>query len=63
MHIQSKLWLIHIQCECKQCASRYQKSAMPGSIVSAKVMHISLTSKHKIVRNVSVDIMYLLKYI
>ena len=32
---------------------------MPGSIVSAKAMHKSLTSKYKTVRNVSVDIMYL----
>ena len=33
---------------------------MPGSIVNVKAIHKSLTSKHKTVRNVSVDNMYLL---
>ena len=46
----------------KNCASRNQKSTMPGSIVSVKAIHKSLTSKHKTVRNVSVDNMYLFEY-
>ena len=35
---------------------------MPGSIVSVKPMHKSLTSKYKTVRNVSVDNMYLCEF-
>ena len=31
----------------KNCPSRHQKAAMPGSIVSAKAIHKSLTSKYK----------------
>ena len=33
-----------------------------ASIVSVKAIHKSLTSKHKTVRNVSVDNMYLFEY-
>ena len=35
---------------------------MLGSIVSVKTIHKSLTTKHKTVRNVSVDNMYLFEY-
>ena len=44
----------------KSCASRHQKSAMPGNVVSAKAMHKSLTSKYKTVGNVSMNNMHLL---
>ena len=43
----------------KNCTSRNQKSAMPGSIVTVKAMHKSLTSKYTTIKNASVDNMYL----